>query len=122
MTKNRISSMSSWSALEETVRFLHNHKEDHKVEVLHQQMEAMGGIKGNKCNRIYSPEVLVRAFSYYALSRSSYNRMREDYQLPSISTLNRLTSSCNKISTSNFLKTVLGSTSDEKKPCILLHD
>ena len=41
--------------------------------------------------RMYSQELIVRAFQYFATSRSLYNRLRTDYQLPSIKTLTRIT-------------------------------
>ena len=40
----------------------------------------------------YSTETIVRAFEYFAISRSLYERLREDYELPSISLLTKLTS------------------------------
>ena len=40
----------------------------------------------------YSPEVIVRAFEYFARSRSLHNQLRNDFQLPSIATLARITS------------------------------
>ena len=75
------------------------------------------------CNRkIYSPEDFVRAFSYYALSRSLYQRMRENFKLPSVSTLSNITSSCNKQTISIFLQNVISRLEDPKKVCVLLHD
>ena len=40
----------------------------------------------------YKTVTLICAFEYFALSRSAYSRMREDYELPIITTLTRLTS------------------------------
>ena len=40
----------------------------------------------------YSVETMIRAFEYFAMSRATYNHLREDFQLPSITTLTRLTS------------------------------
>ena len=67
---------------------------------------------------------IIHAFSYYAVSRSSYERLRKDYQLPSVSTLARITitSSSTKSSCSEFLKTVFEATENKRKPCVLLHD
>ena len=60
--------------------------------------------------KTYSPEDVVRAFSYYALDRSLYQRMREDFKLPSVSTL------YNNISI--FLQNVIGRLEDPKKVCV----
>ena len=120
ITKNRISILNSWSAIEEIIRYLHTHEESHQVKVLHDQLRAMRAEGGSR--KIYSPEDLVRAFSYYALSRSSYQKMRNDFKMPSISTLSNITSSCNKQTSSMFLQNVIGSIEDSKRACVLLHD
>ena len=64
--KNRINLLNSWSAIEETVRYLHTYEESHHVTIIHDQLRAMRPSGGNR--KIYSPEDIVRAFSYYALS------------------------------------------------------
>ena len=48
--------------------------------------------------KMYSQELIVRAFQYFAASGSLYNRFRIDYQLQYIKTLTRITS---KVSTLN---------------------
>ena len=111
--KNRINLLNSWSAIEETVRYLHTYEESHHVTIIQDQLRAMRPSGGNR--KIYSPEDFVRAFSYYALSRSLYQRMREDFKLPSVSTLSNITSSCNKQSISIFLQNVIDRLEDPKK-------
>ena len=39
----------------------------------------------------YTPEMIVRGFECFAKSRSCCKLLRNDYELPSISTLTRLT-------------------------------
>ena len=95
LVTNRITIFNSWSAVEEIVNFLHNYEEPHKTRVIHQQMQAMRGNGGNKS--LYSAEMLVRAFSYFVVSRSLYQKMRKDLQLPSIATLTRITSCAKKM-------------------------
>ena len=41
---------------------------------------------------IYSPEIMTRAFEYFAASRGLYGKLTKDYQLSSIRYLNRITS------------------------------
>ena len=48
--------------------------------------------------------------------------MREDFKLPSVSTLSNITSSCDKQSISIFLQNVIGRLEDPKKVCVLTHD
>ena len=57
--------------------------------------------------KINGPEIIIRAFEYFATSRSLYNRLRVDYQLPSVSTLTRITSKVSKLSETTFLHGVL---------------
>ena len=45
----------------------------------------------------YTPEMIVRGFEYFAKSRSWYKLLRNDYELPSVSTLRRLTSKVSNV-------------------------
>ena len=85
--KNNIRPLNSWSAIEEIVesRFENLYGIIHKVEVIHQQLRSMSTSAWSK--KLYSPEAIVRAFFYFATSRSLYKHMREDYQFPTISIL-----------------------------------
>ena len=105
--KYRINLLNPWSAtIEETVRYLHTYEESNHVTIIHDQLRATRPSGGNR--KTYSPEDFVRAFSYYALSRSLYQRMREDFKLPSVST----PSSCNKQTISIFLKNAISRLED----------
>ena len=57
MTRNRIIVLNSWSALEETVRYLHTYEESEKVKIIHQQMQVSGVSRGNR--KLYTPKVLI---------------------------------------------------------------
>ena len=65
---------------------------------------------------------MVRAFEYLSTSRALYSRLKEDYKLPSIQTLTRLTSKVSKLNDANFIKRVFNSLSDAQKNCIILFD
>lgn len=71
---------------------------------------------------IYGQETIVRAFEYFATSRSLYSMMRRDYQLPSITTLTRITSKVSKVSEIPFLSGVFKSIEGNQKLCMILHD
>ena len=45
---------------------------------------------------IYPPEIITRAFEYFATSSALYHKLTKDYQLSSIRTLNRITSKFNQ--------------------------
>ena len=93
---------------------------DNKKEILQQQLQAMGPKKVGK--PVYSPAFMVRAFQYFATSRSLYERLRHDFQLPSVQTLTRITSRVSKLSESAFSSALFSSLSDRQKQCILLQD
>ena len=63
----------------------------------------------------YTPEMIVRRSEYFAKSRSCYKLLRNDYELPSISTLTRLTSKVSNIEDSSFVRSVFQSLNDGQK-------
>ena len=70
----------------------------------------------------YKAETIIRAFEYFARSRTLYYRLREDYELPNIPTLTRLTSKVNIIDDTQLLKNVFCNVEERQKICILLID
>ena len=67
-----------------------NSKEiDYKMQIIHQQILVMDPVTVG--NQLYGPEIIVRAFEYFATSRTLYNCLRKDHQLPSITILTRIT-------------------------------
>ena len=119
LTKNRITKLQSWSALEETIRYLASCTASNKLDVIQQHIESMSSTVRT---RIYSPNMIMSAFQYFATSRSLYKRLINDYQLPSVSTLTRITTKVSKVEDVPFLKRVLDTTEKKQKHCVLLHD
>ena len=70
----------------------------------------------------YSPQALTRAFDYFMTSRSLYNKLIDDYALPSVRTLTRITSKTNKVEDTKFLKSVLENLPHQQRKCIILID
>ena len=70
----------------------------------------------------YSTETIVRAVEYFAISRSLYERLREDYELLSISLLTKLFSKLDSaIDNKEFLNSVFSKLENEmQKKCMLL--
>ena len=69
----------------------------------------------------YSVETIIRAFEYFALSRSPYNRLREDFELPSVRTITRITSRVNKLDNNLYIQKVFQNLNDERqKTCIYI--
>ena len=66
----------------------------------------------------YSSHIVIRAFGYYSTSRTLYNRLRNDFQLPSLATFERMTSKVSK----SFLLSIFNTLNTSQKGCIILHD
>lgn len=120
LSANKITTLSAWSAVGENITYLKNMEADNKKKVLLQQMQAMGPQTVGK--PVYTPEMIVRAFEYFATSRTLYQTLRNDLQLPSVQTLTRITSSVAKLNESAFSTTVFGSIQERQKQCIILQD
>ena len=100
LSKNRVSTIDSWSIFDEHLRYLSSSNIDNKTEVILQHISSMKPkVVGHK---IYTPEIIVRAFVYFAASRALYQRLRIDYQLPSVRTLTRITSKISQVDKKNF--------------------
>ena len=93
---------------------------DNKKDVLRQQMKSMKACCVGE--KKYELETIVRAFQYFATSRATYNLLRNDYELPSVQTLTRLTSKVKNLSDDAYLKNVFANLNTNKKTCILLVD
>ena len=63
---------------------------DNKKDVLRQQMNSMKACCVGE--KKYELNTIIRAFEYFATSRATYKILRNDYELPSVQTLRRLTS------------------------------
>ena len=76
---------------------------DHKKNIQSQQFLTMApkmvGIK-------YSSDIVIHAFGYYATLQTLYNRLRDDFQLPSLATLGRMTSKVSNITQNHFCYSV----------------
>ena len=102
LSRNRVLKLDTWSRLEEALRFLNLREIDQKMKVLQEQFEAMRATPIGK--KIYSSEIIIRAFEYFCTSRTLYSKLRHDYALPSIRTLTRTTSNVGKLDEAQFLK------------------
>ena len=119
LAKNRIKVINRYSILDEVIRFLKNVQENEKTRSLMQHVSAMGPkVVGDK---LYSPEMIIRAFEYFAISRSLYERLRTDYQLPSIRLLTNITSKFkSNLDDDKFIKSVFESIPDDKKKHVVI--
>ena len=67
MRTNLLSKLSCWSQLDEILHYLKSSEKSHKQTILLQQAESLGNIN-SVCKQKYSPEIIVRAFEYFARS------------------------------------------------------
>ena len=72
--------------------------------------------------KIYDTEILMRAFEYFATSRSLYTKLRDGYKLPSVTTLTLLTSKVTKLDDLKFLGEVFNNIEERQRRCIILVD
>ena len=120
LSANRFFKISRWSQILEALRFLQHLELTHHKKVLHQQIQAMS--QSTVAERKYSVETTIRAFEYFSLSRSGYNRFRRDFELPSTKTLSRLTSITKSTDDYKFVNAIISSLLDRQKDLILLID
>ena len=120
LSANRCHTLNRWSQIEECIRFLKSQETPQKKLVMQEQIRAMGSKK--VVEKKYEPATLVRAFEYHALSRSAYQRIRIDFELPSVRTLSTLTSSIRNIGDNKYLSNFFSGISENQKNCILLID
>jgi len=120
LSANRIDTVHSWSVFEEILRYLSVIELDNKKKIIFQHISSMGPkVVGKK---IYSPEMIVRAFVYFATSRSLYQQLRVDYQLPSVRTLTRITSKVSQLDEKKYLELLFDNVQDHQKLCVVFHD
>ena len=92
---------------------------DHKKNIQGQLFLVMApkmfGIK-------YSSGIVICVFGYYATSQILYNRLRVDFQLPSLATLGRMMSKVSKLNEKSFLLSIFNTLNTSQKVCIILHE
>ena len=120
LARNRMYKLNTWSRIEEAVRFLQNKEESRQEKVLHEQMKCME--PGKVGEKVYTPEVMMRAFEYFATSRSLYGKLRKDFKLPSEKILSSLTSKVDKLSDGEFLKNVMKNLKPKQRKVTIMID
>ena len=71
--------------------------------------------------KMYSTDIIIRDFNFFASSRHLYSELREDYQPPS-KTLQNMISRVNNLSDQSYITTVFNKLEDRQKQCIILVD
>ena len=69
---------------------------------------------------IYAPEVITRAFEYFATSRALYGKLTEDYQLIISYQLTRITSKFASQDDMQFLSNLLSTIENWQRRCIIM--
>ena len=116
--------MTCWSTLEEAIRFLKNidSSENRKKNVIHEHLTVMGLLIMGCIGKVYPAQMIVRCFEYFAISRALYSRLCKDYQLPSVRTLTRITSSYSSLDDQQFLSGLLSKVPSIQRKCVILLD
>ena len=117
----RVTHLTDWGHICEAIRYLDMLEPSHKITVLMDTVESMGKIE-RVGQKVYSSAMMIRSYEYLAISRACYRKFTEDFQLPSIATLTKLTSASTALSDFDFIDTLLSKLSDRQKQCIILVD
>lgn len=120
LSRNNIKFCSTWSILEEIVRYLNAKEIDHQTNILIELLSVTGKHSGNK--RLYSADMIARCFEYYACSRALYSRLLEDFKLPCIRTLQKITSKGSNLQNEQFMKIVFDHLEPWQKRCTIMLD
>ena len=119
LSKNYTNTVDTMSKLEEIIWYLNSMAFDLKKNILSQQFLAMASkIVGIK----YSSDIVIPAFEYYTTSWALYNRLRDNFQLPSLAKLGRMMSKVSKLNKKSFLLSIFNTLITSQKGCIILHD
>ena len=70
----------------------------------------------------YSSDIVIHAFGYYASLQTLYNRLRDNFYLPSLATLGKMMSKVSKLNKKSFLLSIFNTLNTSQKGCIILHD
>ena len=122
LSRNRIRKLDTTSRVQEAIRYLSSLSKSNKKDVFLQEIDCMGWSLTHIGKKKYSAEIIARAFEYFATSRSLYQRLRDDYELPSVTTLTRLTSKVSAMNDREFLGEIFSNIEDRQKHCVLLID
>ena len=72
--------------------------------------------------KLYDPDFVVRAFKYFATSRSLYSKLCDEYQFPSIRTLTKIMSGIASKDDSIFLKGTFLTRTSKQRSCMIMQD
>ena len=99
------------------IRYLSELEMTHKKKILFNQLFVTDKKGGNEKSR----EMTTRAFEYFATSQSLYSQLQQDFQLPSIRTLIRITSKVGKVAETEFSASIFKNLSPCQRRCIVLY-
>ena len=124
LSSNRIRKLSCLSSLQEAVQYLRRIDgiEDRKKNIITEQIKTLGLIMMGCIGKVYPTQMIVRCFEYFAVSRALYKRLCNDFQLPSVRTLTRLTSKFSSICDIDFISKLFGKIPTLQRKCVILID
>lgn len=116
-----LKTVKTWDQFDELLRFvrLTDSHVDKKVKHLERQVVNINTPKNTK---VYSNEDLLKAFSWYTISRTLYNKLRDYLTLPSLSTLQNLTRLARSTDDSTLFQTFFMKQVERARWCIIIVD
>ena len=125
--KNKgLSVICTWQQFEDVLQSVtqipddqENDKQLSKFEFVSQQIKVLNTPKNTT---VYDRDALCQAFAWYTVSRSLYTKLREFLQLPSITTLQRLTRIAKNMEDDALFTSFFDRQEERSKSCILIVD
>lgn len=114
------SEVKCWTGVKELLKYVckppapSDDEKDSKMDFIRRQIHLVNLPKNS---HIYDPEDIFQAFSMYSISRHLYGKLRDLLQLPSISTLQKITSAASNIDDDTFFASFFSNQS-EKEKCV----
>ena len=121
LTCRNVSELKEWNQIIEVLRYLEHYEVPPKLKIHLEDVGSLSRIQKVGV-KVYDSATMVRAFDIFATSRAAYQRLLSQYQLPSVTTLTRLTSKACAISDFDFIQKIFQTLEGRQKQCIILVD
>lgn len=115
-------SINCWSSFDEVISYVHKeqeHNDDDRFAFVERQVFLLNIPKNN---RVYDFNDVNMAFSFYTLNRHLYAKLRKVLQLPSISTLKKVTRASTNIDDDRFFTSFFKAQEERSRSCTLIAD
>ena len=116
-----VKTVRTWDQFDELLRFvrLTDYHNDKKVSHIERQVVTLNAPRNTK---VYTNEDLLKAFSWFTISRTLYSKLRDYLVLPSVSTLQNLTRLARNLDDTTLFETFFMKQAARARNCIIIVD